>query len=258
MIKGFTLPRTPKGTSSLIPNPPWHYVGNVIAVEYQGNPDKIKGYLPEPLEWDGDKCCIYFVDWQYSSENGEEYLDPIESQYKETIVLMSAKYEGESLGYCPYIWVDQDKAFLRGLIQGWPKQIGETHVSKSFSIESKAAPKGLFGMTLTVNGKRYIEGKVQIQSKGGGMPSPTFAGSLLLRYFPDLQMGKHNSPIINQLVQLKSRDVKISEISKGSAELNFVVSDNHELKDFEPVNVLGGYSFQVALTIDDLKPLVDL
>ena len=134
MLKGFTLPRTPKGTSSLVPHPPWHYVGDVIAIEFEADRKLIEAYLPEPLTLESTKCCIYFVDWQYASESGEEYLDPIESQYKETILLMSANYKGESMAYCPYIWVGQDKALLRGLIQGWPKQMGETHISKAFSL----------------------------------------------------------------------------------------------------------------------------
>lgn len=258
MIKGFTLPKTPKGTASLVPYPPWHYVGKVIAIEYKADPKLIREYLPKPLALDSSKCCIYFVDWQYASENGQEFLDPVESQYRETIVLMSASFKGESLAYCPYIWVDQDKAFLRGLIQGWPKQIGETYVSKAFSLESKAAPKGLYGATLTVNGKRFIEGKVYINDKDTNMPSPTFAGSTLLRYFPDLQKGKHNQPLLNELVQLKSRNVKVSDVSKGCAELKFIVSSDHELSDFKPVEVLNGYSFEVALTVDDLNPLVSL
>lgn len=258
MIKGFTLPRTPKGTASLVPHPPWHYVGNVVAIEYIADQALIEAYLPEPLALESTKCCIYFVDWQYASENGREYLDPVESQYKETIILMSASYEGESMAYCPYIWVDQDKAFLRGLIQGWPKQIGETHISKAFTLESKAAPTGHFGATLTVNGKRYIESQLLINEKNAKMPSPTFAGAALLRYFPNLENEKHHEPLINELVQLRSRDVKVSPVLKGDAELNFVVSSEHELSDFTPVKVLGGYRFQVALTVDDLKVLEKL
>ena len=87
------------------------------------------------------------------------------------------------------------------------------------------------------------------------MPSPTFAGSALLRYFPNLTSGMHHEPLINELVQLKSRDVKISQISKGDAMLEFVVSSDHELNDFAPVKVLDGYRFEVALIVDDLKVL---
>ena len=38
MIKGYTLPRTPLGKSSLVPIPPWHYVGDVLAVGIQNRP----------------------------------------------------------------------------------------------------------------------------------------------------------------------------------------------------------------------------
>jgi hypothetical protein len=31
MLKGYTLPCTPRDISSLVPAPPWHYVGNALA-----------------------------------------------------------------------------------------------------------------------------------------------------------------------------------------------------------------------------------
>ena len=31
-LKGFTSPRTPEGRSSLVPYPPWHYVGAFLVV----------------------------------------------------------------------------------------------------------------------------------------------------------------------------------------------------------------------------------
>jgi hypothetical protein len=33
MLTGYTLPRTPLGTSGLAPTPPWHYVGNALTVD---------------------------------------------------------------------------------------------------------------------------------------------------------------------------------------------------------------------------------
>lgn len=257
-MNGYTLPRTPRGTANLVPKPPWHYVGNVLAIEYEADSKLIEGYLPKPLVIESNKCCVYFVEWQYASENGHEYLDPVESQYKETIVLMSASYNGNPLGYCPYIWVNQDKAFLRGLIQGWPKQLGDTHITREFNLESKAAPKGCFGATLSVNGNRYIKGKVQINEEEGKLPTPTFSGSALLRYFPNLKKEHHDEPLVNQLVQLKATNVQVSPISKGNAELDFVVDSNNEFYDFKPTKVLCGYRFQVALTVDDIEVLKDL
>ena len=89
MLRGYTLPRTPRGTSSLAPAPPWHYVGSALAVEFETDPVAAADFLPPPLELASAQGSAYFVEWQYASEEGEEYLDPIRSQYRETIILLS-------------------------------------------------------------------------------------------------------------------------------------------------------------------------
>ncbi|TCO68801.1 acetoacetate decarboxylase family protein [Marinisporobacter balticus] len=262
MIKGYTLPRTPLGKSSLVPNPPWHYVGNAIAVEYKVNEDIAASFLPEGLELSSAQCAVYFIEWQYASETGEEYLDPVCSQYRETIVLLSASYNGSPVAYCPFIWVDQDKALMRGLIQGWPKQLGETWITRPYDLSSKAAPVvgegGKFGTALSTNGRRLIEAKITLEEKTNSFPSPTFAGAVLLRHFPELVKSKHDKPAVHELVQLKSRDVKVSPIWKGQASLNIFDHPYTELPALSPTSIIAGYRFSVALTVDDLYPLRDL
>lgn len=258
MLKGYSLPLSPRGEANLVPNPPWYYVGNVLAIEYEADTQWTKSYLPKVLELDSSRCCIYFIDWQYVSEEGEEYLNPLESQYKETIILMSAKYKGEPLAYCPYIWVNQDKSMMRGIFQGWPKQYGDTQISKRFTLDSKAAPKDRAAGTLTVYGRRYIEGHICQLEDTSELPRPTFAGSALLRYFPNLEYGKHQIPLINELVQLKSRGLKVGPIRKGLASLDFLVDHRNEVSDFRPLKVLGGYQFEVSLIVDDIKLLEKL
>jgi len=63
MLKGYTLPRTPRGTSSLAPTPPWHYVGNALAVEFDVDPAAAAAFLPEGLEFHSGRCAAYSVDW---------------------------------------------------------------------------------------------------------------------------------------------------------------------------------------------------
>ncbi len=262
MIKGYTLPRTPLGKSSLVPKPPWHYVGNVLCIEYEANTDNIASFLPEELELASNQCTAYFIEWQYVSESEEEYLDPATSQYRETIILVSASYNGNTVAYCPFIWVDQDKALMRGLIQGWPKQFGETWITRGYDLSSKASPivgkGGKFGATLSVGGRRLVEGKVILDEKTDKLPSPTFSGAILTRYFPELVKSKHDKPAVHELVQLKSRDVKISPIWKGVAHLNIFDHPYTELIDLKPTSVIAGYRFSVALTVDNLLYLCDL
>jgi len=261
MIKGYSLPLTPKGQSSIIPSPPWHYVGNVLAIEYEADIQNIAAFLPKGLELSSNKCAAYFIEWQYTSENREEYLDPVNSQYKETIILVSANYKGSPVAYCPFIWVDQDLSLMRGLVQGWPKQMGETHITRAYNLPSKAAgilgPGGKFGATLSVKGRRLVEARVTLEEQTEVLPNPTFAKAVNLRHFPELSKEKQAEPLFHHLVQLKSRDVLFTPIWKGKANLEFFTHPFIELPDLKPVNVNNGYFFSFALTVDDLLVLED-
>jgi len=262
MLKGYTAPRTPKGTSSLASMPPWHYVGTCLAVEYEAAPKAVESFLPPGLDFHSPRCAAYFVDWQYASESGEEYLDPVRSQYRETIFLVSASYEGTPLAYCPFIWVDQDVALMRGFAQGWPKQIGSTWITRAYDLSSKAGPVvgpgGKFGATLAVKDRRLVEALVTLREQTTQMPSPTFAGAVNVRHFPELVAGRHALPAVHELVQLKSRDVKISTIWKGEATLKIFDHPYLELPDLRPVNVIAGYRFTCAMTVDNLVFMRDL
>ena len=110
MLKGYTTPRTPRGTSSLAPAPPWHYVSTTVAVEFDADPDRVAAFLPQGLDPAGGRCAVYFAEWQFVTDRGTEYLDPVTSQYKEMILLLPAKRQGADAAYCPFIFVDQDTA----------------------------------------------------------------------------------------------------------------------------------------------------
>lgn len=264
-LKGYTLPRTPLGTSSLAPAPPWHYVGNCLAVEYDADPDAVRPFLPPPLELESPRCAAYFIEWQSASETGEEYLDPVRSQYRETIFLVSARYEGESCAFCPFIWVDQDVSMMRGFAQGWPKQLGSTWITRAYDLPSKAAPVlgpgGRFGASLAARDRRLAEARVTLREQTASLPRPGFARAVLTRHFPDLRAGHHATPVVYDLVQLKSRDVAFSTIWRGEAELQVFEHPYCELPALRPVptgSAMTGYRFSFALTVDDLLLLRDL
>jgi len=262
MLKGYTLPRTPKGASSLAPAPPWHYAGNCLAVEYDADPAAVAGFLPPGLDFQSPQCAAYFADWQFASESGEEYLDPVRSQYRETIILISARLEGSPCAYCPFIWVDQDVALMRGLAQGWPKQIGSTWITRNYDLPSKASPTlgpgGRFGATLAVKDRRLVEATVTLREQTSQLPTPSFARAVNVRHFPELVAGRHDHPSVHELVQLKSRDVHVSPIWKGEASLRFFDHPYLELPELRPVKVGAGYRFSCAMTVDDLLVLRDL
>ena len=66
-LKGFSLPRTAEGRSSLVPAPPWHYVGDFLVIEFWCDPDAVAASLPpglEPYADDPGRAAALFVDWQ--------------------------------------------------------------------------------------------------------------------------------------------------------------------------------------------------
>lgn len=262
MPVGYSLPRTPRGTSSLVVRPPWHFVGNLLAVEFRADPAKAEAFLPDGLSLESDRCAAYFIEWQYASDNGEEYLDPVRSQYRETIIMLSAAYEGSPVSFCPFIWVDQDVSMMRGMIQGWPKQIGETWITRAYDLPSKAAPAqgagGRYGAALSVKGRRLIEAQVTLRESTDAMPVPGFARAVNVRYFPELRLDMQGEPLVHDLVQLKSRDISISPVWKGEAKMDVLDHPYLELHDLSPVEVLSGYRFSFALTVDDIIHLRDL
>lgn len=87
------------------------------------------------------------------------------------------------------------------------------------------------------------------------MPSPTFAGAALVRFFPELEKAKQGTPAVHELVRLKSRDVTISPVLNGPSTLTIFDNPYTELSDLKPVHVTCGYRFTVACTIDDLELL---
>lgn len=70
-LKGFMFPRSATGRSSILPEPPWHYSGDMLTLEYRTDPDAVARLLPEPLEVadeDPGAVAIVFADWQSCSD----------------------------------------------------------------------------------------------------------------------------------------------------------------------------------------------
>ena len=96
-LRGYTVPRTPGGRASLVPAPPWHYVGDFLVVDFHADPEAAVSVLPEGLDPhpDAGRCAAVFADWQSCSENGDELLDPVRSHYREFYLVVNALLDGE-------------------------------------------------------------------------------------------------------------------------------------------------------------------
>jgi acetoacetate decarboxylase len=129
-------------------------------------------------------------------------------------------------------------------------------------VPSKASPVlgpgGRFGATLAARDRRLIEARITLRERTPDLPSPNFAKAVNTRYFPRLEAGRHETPAVHELVQLKSRDVRMGDIWKGDATLLMFDQPTTELADLRPIAVHAGYRFSFAFTVDDLVTLRDL
>ena len=115
--------------------------------------------------------CIHFADWQATTD-GNELVDPVYAQYRETIVIVEIERpDGNLFNFCPFIWVDQDISLVRGLLQGWPKKLGTTYLTRSLPIEHVAAAPlkagTRLGATLSVKERRLVEATLTLTGKPG-------------------------------------------------------------------------------------------
>jgi hypothetical protein len=171
MLKGFTPPFTPRGSAALLPPPPWHYAGWLLNVEFECERDRAAAFVPGSLGAATGRGVVHFADWQATTD-GSELLDPVLSQYRETIVVLELERPDRTLAnFCPFIYVDQDVSMLRGLLQGWPKKMGSTWLTRALPLDHPAAAplrEGTrLGATLAVKDRRLVEARLALTGRAG-------------------------------------------------------------------------------------------
>ena len=167
----FTAPFTARGRAALVPPPPWHYAGWLLNVAFRFDAALAAGWVPPVVGRATGRGCVHFADWQACTD-GRELLDPVHAQYRETIVVLEvARADGQTAAYCPFIWVDQDVALVRGLLQGWPKKLGTTWLTRSLPLIHPAAAPVMagsrLGASLAVKDRRLVEARATLTGAPG-------------------------------------------------------------------------------------------
>ena len=171
MLSGYTPPFTPRGLASLVAPPPWHYCGWLLNVEFECDQARAAAFVPGEVGVATGRGAVHFAEWQATTD-GSELLDPILSQYRETIVLLElTRPDGTAANFCPLIYVDQDVSMLRGLVQGWPKKMGSTWLTRALPLDHPAAAPlragTRLGATLAVKDRRLAEARLELTGQPG-------------------------------------------------------------------------------------------
>ncbi|CAB3748283.1 acetoacetate decarboxylase family protein [Paraburkholderia solisilvae] len=252
MLKGFFPPYTPTGKSSLLSPPPWHYAGQVLSLAYDVDTAVAQSYLPENLGIATGRACGHVCEWQ-STTDGWELADPVYAQYKEFILLIEVKSRsGELLNFCPLIWVDQDIAMMRGLLQGWPKKIGQVWMTRSYALEHRAAASAragtVIGASVAAKDRRLVEVKATLNGNEGwplgllAHPAVNLAGAPSVVGEPD------RGP--QRLLRAAVSDVMLGPMVSGTAELHYFDSPHDEIAPLAPSGAVEVSLGVVAITIN--------
>jgi acetoacetate decarboxylase len=252
-LHGWSLPLSPDGRASLVPPPPWHFSGDVIAIDYRGDPAAMAAVVPSPMTAAGDGSATFvFIEWSSSADNDPRIgADPARGQYREAYVVVPATLDGAKVARVPYIWVDNDLSFARGHIQGFPKKLGTIAMTKAVRI-GKGGPKIEPGATFTGHvasvGRQLARGSVTLDEPApdGVVPQAMRLPIWHTRLVPDLAGG---APLVHDLARNKLADFEIADVWNGRGELTLFESDFEELAALRPIEITGGFRCSIAFTI---------
>ncbi|MDA8038760.1 MAG: acetoacetate decarboxylase family protein [Actinomycetota bacterium] len=252
-LLGWTLPLSPSGRASLLPPPPWHYSGDIISADFTADPEAVAALMPAGIEATEDgRGSFVFADWCSSADLDPRIrADPAAGQYREAyVVLYGRRSDGSRVGRVPFIWVDSDLSLVRGLVQGFPKKLGQIAMTRPIEIGRGGWRREIgarFAAHVSSRGARLCTLAVSLTGVNERSFPPAVATPLLhTRHWPSLDKAE---PAVHELVQASVVDFELGPVFTGDAELAFAHSEFEELDSLGPVSVGGGYVHSMAFSV---------
>lgn len=253
MPPSFTPPFTSSGRSALVQAPPWHYAGWLVNVAFAFDARLGAAMVPPELGAPTGKGCVHFADWQSCGNDGQELLDPVYAQYRETIVVLeiAPRQGGDARFYCPLIYVDQDISLLRGWLQGWPKKIGQTWLTRSLPLAHPAAAPlstgSRLGASLSVKERRLVDATVTLTGGKAGRLGFLAAPTIGAVGWPDLT--QPGIPAAPRYLRADIVDRVEPGWTEGRATLQFHEHPVEELSLLGPVEAAEASAGWIGITV---------
>jgi acetoacetate decarboxylase len=250
-LQGWTLPQTATGRSSIVAPPPWHYSGEIIAVDFTAPRDAVAALLPQGMEPVPDGAAsVVFADWSSSSDHDERVLaDPAIGQYHEAYVVLHATRGDKRVGRVPFIWVDSELSLLRGQIQGFPKKLGQIAMTKPVELGRggvRKQPGARFAAHATSHGRRVLTAHVHIEGTAERLPRAATLPLVHTRLFPAVDRPE---PAVHELQFGAIADFQCGPIFTGPGGLELGATEYEELAPLGPLSVGKGYVFSMAFSV---------
>ena len=251
-LKGYSLPLTPEGRSSVIDAPPWYYGGEILHIGFKAAKEKVARLLPPPLEMGPDPGAgaVWFpLGIRKRGQARPRVRQPGKVELPRVPRDLACSFNGKPGYFVPYIWVDNDFTLIRGFIQGFPKKLGRIYVTRLHELNPKIGGKKIGAKIkgiCEVNAQRIVEGSMTFtrKAKPSEVPPVKF---YLMRHFPSVE--DPNVPAVHELATGAVRDVKIADVWTGSGELSFFPSPFEEVAGLGRVKVQEAFYFSMGMTI---------
>jgi hypothetical protein len=250
-LRGWTLPQTATGRSSVVAPPPWHYSGEIIAVDFVAPLEAVAALLPEGMKPVPEgTASVVFADWCSASDHDARVLaDPAVGQYHEAYVVLHAVRGDKRVGRVPFIWVDSELSLLRGQIQGFPKKMGAIAMTRPVAIGRGGVRKeagSTFAAHAASHGRRVLSATVTIDGTADRLPRAATLPLVHTRLFPAIDRAE---PAVHELQFGAIANFECGPIHTGPATLALGATEYEEIAPLGPVSVGAGYVFSMAFSV---------
>ena len=171
-------------------------------------------------------------------------------QYHEAYCVLYGLFEEKKVSRIPYIWVDSELSLIRGHIQGFPKKLGDIHMTRAVELGCggpRKAAGSRFSAHVSQLGRRLVTLSVTLEETVDGFYPPSVARPPLhTRLFPSISV---EAPSVHEFQRAKVADFALGTVFRGSATLEFGRSEFNEIDALGPLSVERGHVHSMAFSV---------
>ncbi len=264
-LQGYSIPRTRTGRASLVPPPPWHYVGDFLVVDYWADPDAVRGVLPEGLEPHPDpgRCAAVFADWQSCFRGWGRAGRPDKVPLPRVLHRGERPLDGEEVTDLPVHLGGSGLRAGAGLDPGFPKEtrldLDDPHIRPR--APRRPRPSSRRPPRRDLLGPRPRHRRYDRHHRRGerGGAAPQRPAHHQRAPLPAPRRRTSRRPAgARARPRRQPRPRSSSKVVTGPATLTLHSAPGEEHDSLAPIEIDRGYRFTFGYTIDDLETVKEL